>query len=152
MPDDIWNPYDLESLRALGRGGGIRDESAKVLLGSLRLKPEPPTTTDSSNKGKRTRREAEPFVHVTERELLAGLRVLHGAQELAVWLFILRERRVREAIGQPMSFALTNASLVPWGIGKHTKARAIRKLAAAGLIMVERDGFKSPQVTVCEPL
>ena len=61
-------------------------------------------------------------MHITERELLAGLKVLGGAQELAVWLFILRERRVRQAIGQPLTFALTNATLVPWGIGKHTKA------------------------------
>ena len=83
---------------------------------------------------------------------MAGLKVLGGAQELAVWLFILRERRVRQAIGQPLTFALTNATLVPWGIGKRTKARTVRKLAAAGLITVERDGFKSPRVMVCEPL
>jgi hypothetical protein len=151
MPDDTWDPYDLESLRALGRAGDPA-ESNKALLERLRPKPEPEASADFGSKAKRSQRHTQPFLHVSIHELLAGAQAVDSAQELLVWTFILRERRVRKAVGQPMTFALTNASLVTWGIGKHTKARAIRKLAAAGLITVERNGFKSPRVTVCEPL
>ena len=68
---------------------------------------------------KEKRREAEAFVHVTDRELLAGLKVLDSAQELAVWLYILRERRWRQRKGQPETFPLTNVALRAWaGIGQ----------------------------------
>ena len=40
-------------------------------------------------------RESQPFMHFTDREFLVGLKAVDSAQELAVWLYILRERRWR---------------------------------------------------------
>lgn len=97
-------------------------------------------------------RESQPFMHFMDCEFLAGLKAVDSAQELAVWLHILRERRWRQRIGQPEVFALTNGTLRTWaGISKTTKNRALQKLAAAGLITIEARGQRSPQVSVCLP-
>ena len=90
----------------------------------------------------------EPFIHVALVAFLAGARALEGAQELVVWAYILREGHIRQTSGQSETFALTNVSLPNW-ITRSTKARALRKLAAAGLIVVERDGQSSPKVRIC---
>ena len=98
------------------------------------------------------RREAEPFVHVMDRELLVGMKAVDSAQELAVWLYILRERRWRQRKGQTETFVLTTVALRIWaGIGRTTKFRALQKLAMAGLLRIEKDGRSSPRVTVCDP-
>ncbi len=129
------------------------DELIKVFGFDPRAEPSLPTVIPAPARApapKEKRREAEAFVHVTDRELLAGLRVLDSAQELAVWLYILRERRWRQRKGQTEAFPLTNVALRAWaGIGQMTKSRTLRKLSAAGLIRIERGGRQSPRVTVC---
>jgi len=127
------------------------DISDAELLESLRYRPELEAEAPAKRSKREAKRETEPFVHVTERELLAGLRALDGAHELAVWLYILRERRLRQALSLPESFALTNRALAAWGVNKDSKRRAVRKLAAARLIRVERDGSHSPRVSICGP-
>jgi len=130
------------------------DPADDAFLAGFRLDPALLALPDATparepTKAKRNAR-AEPFVHVTDRELLAGAEALDSAQELLVWLHILRERRWRRSVGQPETFALSNGSLRAWaGINKMTKLRTLRKLAAAGLIRVEKEGRASLRVTVC---
>jgi hypothetical protein len=46
------------------------------------------------------------------------------------------------------TFKLPNGRLQIRGVGRHTKARALRQLEEAGLIRVDRPGKKSPVVTL----
>src|SRR5215204_3533051 len=71
------------------------DISDAELLESLRYRPELEAEAPAKRSKREAKRETEPFVHVTERELLAGLRALDGAHELAVWLLRLGRRHVR---------------------------------------------------------
>ena len=133
--DDTWDPFDPESLLAQARDTRRLWPTA----GEANARPG----TAARAKAKWQEREAEPFIHVTDRALLAGVRAVDGAQELAVWLFILREHRVRQGRGQSGAFALTTATLRAWaGIGRSTKSRALQKLAAADLVRIERDGAR----------
>jgi hypothetical protein len=129
------------------------DMSDAELLESLRYRPELESEKIEDGPARRQKREAkrevEPFLLCPIRELQAGAQAVSSAGELLVWLYIVRERRVRLALGQPEAFALTNVGLSEWGIHRTTKARAVVKLAAAGLIKVERSGRRSPKVTVC---
>ena len=116
MPDDTGNHMTSKSCE---RSAAAADppESAEALLERLRPKQKPTPATDSGTKAKRSRREAEPFC-ITDRELSGRPQVSRRAGA-AVWAFILRERRVRQAIGQPLTFALTNASLASGGSVRH---------------------------------
>ena len=99
------------------------DELIKVFGFDPRAEPAAPDRDPGAGTGTRAKGEearGRAFVHVTDRELLAGLRVLDSAQELAVWLYILRERRWRQRNGQPEAFPLTNVALLAWaGIGQN---------------------------------
>jgi hypothetical protein len=90
--------------------------------------------------------QSDPFIHVGLNEFLAGVKTVSSAGELAVWVYILRERRLRRSVGP---FPLANAGLVAWGITKNTKSRALQKLVAAGLITIEKHGHSSPWVQIC---
>ena len=46
------------------------------------------------------------------------------------------------------TFTVSNLMLRDWGIQADAKSRALRKLQRAGLITVERQGKRSPQVTL----
>jgi len=46
------------------------------------------------------------------------------------------------------SFTVSNLMLEEWGILSDAKSRALRKLEKAGLIIVERQGKRSPRVTL----
>jgi DNA-binding transcriptional ArsR family regulator len=46
------------------------------------------------------------------------------------------------------TFIVSNLMLRDWGIQPDAKSRALRKLEMAGLITVERQGKRSPQVTL----
>jgi hypothetical protein len=46
------------------------------------------------------------------------------------------------------TFIVSNLMLRDWGIQADAKSRALRKLERAGLIRVERQGKRSPQVTL----
>jgi DNA-binding transcriptional ArsR family regulator len=46
------------------------------------------------------------------------------------------------------SFLVSNLMLQEWGIQPDAKRRALRKLEKAGLITVERQGKRSPRVTL----
>jgi hypothetical protein len=122
------------------------------LVELLGLKPEQlvPMAPRGQPKAKRHKLgdRTEPFIHVALAAFLAGARALDGAQELVVWAYILREGHIRQASGQSETFTLTTVSLPGW-ITRSTKARALRKLAAAGLIALERDGQSSPKVRIC---
>jgi hypothetical protein len=126
----------------------MAEDAGTDLLELVRLRPVEQSTiaTRTATEGpKRPRRksetrETEPFAHFTIREFLAGLSVLDGALELATWVYILREWRLRLGAGQDGPLRLTNGGLAAWGVSRAVKGRALRKLAAAGLIRVERVG------------
>jgi DNA-binding transcriptional ArsR family regulator len=46
------------------------------------------------------------------------------------------------------SFVVSNLTMREWGVQPDAKARALRALERAGLIRVERQGKRSPQVTL----
>jgi DNA-binding transcriptional ArsR family regulator len=48
------------------------------------------------------------------------------------------------------SFLVSNLMLQEWGIQPDAKRRALRKLEKAGLITVERQGKRSPRVTLVD--
>jgi DNA-binding transcriptional ArsR family regulator len=83
-------------------------------------------------------------VMVSIRDLTAGAEVLKSADELLVWLHVLREWRMKGS--KPV--ALTNAGLSVWGVDRRTKYRALKKLESAGLIRVERRGKSSALVSL----
>src|SRR5215207_5522299 len=112
-------------------------------LESIRLTPEMLATTaahlDQPSNRKSRARENEPFLHMSVRDFVRGVRTLKGAKELAVWAFILRQWR----ISQPEPVAVTNAGLAAWGVGRRTKYFALDKLAKAGLIQVEKQSRRN---------
>jgi DNA-binding transcriptional ArsR family regulator len=46
------------------------------------------------------------------------------------------------------TFIVSNLTMESWGVRRDAKSRGLQKLAAAGLIKVERRGKRSPQVTL----
>ena len=46
------------------------------------------------------------------------------------------------------SFTLPNGRLAKWGVSRESKRRALQRLEAAGLILVERRPRKTPKVTL----
>jgi DNA-binding transcriptional ArsR family regulator len=83
-------------------------------------------------------------VIVPIRDLTSGAGVLDSAGEMLVWLYVLRERRMKG----PKPVAVTNAGLAAWGVDRRTKYRTLEKLENAGLIRVERRGKSSPLVSL----
>jgi DNA-binding transcriptional ArsR family regulator len=141
----------------------MSDRAGADLLKEVRLDPQAAAASQAAMEAaiaegpKRPKRSAntrgtEPFAHLTIREFLAGAEVLSGALELAVWVYILRERRIRATAGQTEPFSLTNGGLASWGISRAVKGRALRKLARAGLVRVERDGNRCPRISVLVPM
>jgi DNA-binding transcriptional ArsR family regulator len=59
---------------------------------------------------------------------------------LAIWHL----RKLRQAD----TFIVSNIMLREWGVQPDAKSRALRALERAGLIRVERQGKRSPQVTL----
>jgi hypothetical protein len=115
--------------------------AARTAMGAKMAGPKRPERKSET-------RETEPFAHFTIRAFLAVLSVLDGALEMAAWVYILREWRLRIGAGQDGPLRLTNGGLAAWGISRAVKGRAVRKLAAAGLIRVVRDGKCSLRLSV----
>ena len=70
-----------------------------------------------------------------------------GVKTLLVGLALWHIRGLRKS----SSFIVSNLMLRDWGIQADAKSRALRKLERAGLIKVERQGKRSPQVTLRVP-
>jgi DNA-binding transcriptional ArsR family regulator len=49
---------------------------------------------------------------------------------------------------QADTFIVSNLMMQDWGVQPDAKTRALRKLEKAGLIKIERQGKRSPQVTL----
>jgi hypothetical protein len=76
---------------------------------------------------------------------LAGLAAkATGGKSFLVWILILH-RSLRQ---QNRTIALPNALLRQYGIDRRTKYRALKRLAAVGLIEVEWRTRKNPVVTL----
>jgi hypothetical protein len=67
-----------------------------------------------------------------------------GVTALLVGLALWHIRGLRKS----NTFIVSNLMLRDWGIQADPKGRALRKLERAGLISVERQGKRSPQVTL----
>ena len=67
-----------------------------------------------------------------------------GVKALLVGLALWHIRGLRKM----NTFIVSNLMLRDWGIQPDAKSRALRKLERAGLITVERQGKRSPQVTL----
>jgi hypothetical protein len=93
-------------------------------------------------------RDAEAFVHISVRDLLAGASVLNGVQELLVWIYILRELHMRRSKGVLGSMPVTNVGLARWGVTRFTKRRAIDKLSKGGLLQIEKHDGRNARVSV----
>jgi hypothetical protein len=125
----------------------------EMLLNSLRLPPGMAVSRDrliaaQPPKQRAKPREEEPFVHCTVREFLVGVAALDGARELAVWVYLLRARRLASDVRE---VPLSNEALAAWGVSRETKRRALRKLSAAGLICIKQAKGRSPRVVLREP-
>ena len=70
-----------------------------------------------------------------------------GVTALLVGLALWHIRGLRKS----NTFIVSNLMLRDWGIQADAKSRALRKLERAGLITVERQGKRSPQVTLRVP-
>src|SRR6516165_5259348 len=111
----------------------------------LRLAPEPVTR---SRGVERRRRRGSPVqgkfiagpvnvVWLLEARRLGVTALLVG---LALWHI--------KGLRKTDTFIVSNLMLRDWGIQADAKSRALRKLERAGLITVERQGKRSPQVTL----
>jgi hypothetical protein len=67
-----------------------------------------------------------------------------GVKTLLVGLALWHIKGLRKS----NTFIVSNLMLRDWGIRADAKGRALRKLEGAGLISVERQGKRSPQVTL----
>ena len=67
-----------------------------------------------------------------------------GVKTLLVGLALWHIKGLRKS----NTFIVSNLILRDWGIQADAKSRALRKLEMAGLITVERQGKRSPQVTL----
>ena len=125
----------------------------EALLNSLRLPPElaphPGVGTIAAQPPKKRAkpREEEPFVHCTVREFLVGVAAVEGARELAVWVYLLRARRLAP---DAQEISVSNEALATWGVSRETKRRALRKLSRAGLICIKQAKGRSPRVVLPE--
>src|SRR5215203_3348503 len=137
----------------------MSDRAGTDLLKEVRLDPQAAAASHAAMEAalaegpKRSKRSAntrgtERFAHFTIQEFLGGAGILNNTLELAVWVYILRERRIRATAGQAEPFSLTNSGLASWGISRAVKGRALRKLARAGLVRIERDGNRCPRISV----
>src|SRR4051794_24798095 len=79
-PPDSDNEADLAELL------GLKPEQLAAMAPLTRPKPK-------------RYNETEPFIHVGLNEFLAGAEAVSSAGELAVWVYILRERLLRRSVG-----------------------------------------------------
>jgi hypothetical protein len=71
--------------------------------------------------------------------------IVRGKNELAVALFLYRQH----AIHRSRTITLSNACLAELGIERHAKYRALRRLAGAGIITLERYNKSAARITFC---
>lgn len=72
--------------------------------------------------------------------------IVHGKNELAVALFLYRQR----VIQQSQTVVLTNVRLAAeLGIDRHAKYRTLRRLADAGLIRILRRNKRALEIAFC---
>jgi hypothetical protein len=67
-----------------------------------------------------------------------------GVKALMVGLALWHIRGLRKM----NTFIVSNLMLEAWGIQPDAKSRALRKLERAGLIRIDRQGKRSPKVTI----
>jgi DNA-binding transcriptional ArsR family regulator len=67
-----------------------------------------------------------------------------GVKALLVGLGLWHLKKLRQAD----TFIVSNLMLREWDVQPDAKTRALRKLEKAGLIRIERQGKRSPQVTL----
>ena len=85
----------------------------------------------------------DPFVLVTIKELERGVAAC-GGQQLAVWLYIVRQARLRGT----RTVRVTSKGLTAFGVDPDAKLRALRRLEEAELITVGRQDGRNPVVTI----
>jgi hypothetical protein len=89
-----------------------------------------------------------PSANYLSNPIIRLVSVLPGcslATYLAIW-----DRSKLEGRGRPVT--LPNAfALDPWGVDRHSKARALRALEGAGLISVTRSIGRAPRITLLDP-
>jgi hypothetical protein len=92
---------------------------------------------------KRRKRVEGRFVIAPLGDLIATAAAL-DARPMLLWLFLTYEARLRNV----NNVKVTNQALARWGIDRRAKYHALRRLEAAGLVVVERRGKSSPVVTI----
>lgn len=83
------------------------------------------------------------FTIVSNEKLVAAARAL-GCEPLLVYLYAVYQHKLthRDKVD------VTNYQMHDWGVSRKQKSRALQLLEEAGLIRIERNGNRSPKVTV----
>ena len=73
-------------------------------------------------------------------------------RSLATYLAIWDRSKLEMRNGKVVPVTLPNAfALDPWGVDRHAKGRALRRLECAGLIAVERSLGRAPRLLLRDP-
>jgi DNA-binding transcriptional ArsR family regulator len=113
--------------------------------GHLRLSQETVARTETGNRRPR-RRSTAPGIFIAGPVDVAWVLQAGrlGVKALLVGLLLWHLRGLKRSD----TFKVSNMMAERWGVTPDAKGRALRKLEAAGLIAVERQGKRSPRVTL----
>jgi hypothetical protein len=107
-------------------------------------KPKPKRGLETATQPKR--KEAKPFARVPLAWAARAAIAMNCPRAFVlVWLQYQSWRR------QSLRIAVPNETLARYGIDRRTKSRALRRLAAGGLIDLEQRPRKTPFATLIEP-
>jgi hypothetical protein len=97
-------------------------------------------------KPRKKKEPKEPYAHVTARWQIAADRV--DAAQVGVALRYIQS--MEQARGNYGAFPVPNSRMEEWGVDKWRKMRALRRLAAAGLVLLDATDHHNPKVTILE--
>jgi hypothetical protein len=90
--------------------------------------------------------KADPYTYVTARWQIAADKV--GAGQVAIALRYIQG--LGKSRGRDGAFKVSNARMEEWGVTKWRKMRGLRRLAKAGLILLDETNLHNPVVTILE--
>jgi hypothetical protein len=91
-----------------------------------------------------TNGEARQYLHIPWLQVQALAHERLSAQAIYVYLSLWRQHILRKS----RTVALTTKTLAGFGITRHQKTRALKRLERAGLLTVERHRGRNPLVTL----
>jgi hypothetical protein len=120
-------------------------EALKIESSDVPAPPEAGIQTVRPQRSRKGQSPDEHFVGCPVWWLLRVLPVVESKTQLTVALYLWRRRIV---CGNHKTFGVPNGELKSWGVSRKVKYRTLDRLAAAGMIRVNRKGKEAHTVTI----